>query len=363
MEGRNMTRRVWLSSITPLLLAASFAAIAAPPTTYRLTHICTNDPTIFTVGCSVFGINNRGELVGSRPLNGVPQVAFIWREGEFIDLNALLMNTNFAFAVAINDRSEVVGQFDDVQFGRRAFLWRRGEITLIEVAPGRPAFAGVDINDRREVLLRAFDPQGVGEAFVWRQRDGRLTPLELLPGLESFTDTSRINNRGAVVGNGPADNPVGVVPLLWEHGTLMQVQLPQGAVGGNASDINDRGVIVGVAAFQDHGAGYRWEDGLATELPSTPSLVNDSASAINNRGAIAGTGVDVDEQRFVATLWPRRGNPVDLNARIADDDALKPFVHVHTAELINDRGHIVVRGQDSRNHPSAVSTYLLIPQH
>jgi uncharacterized membrane protein len=357
-----MTRRVWFSLITALaLFAASSVAIARPPTTYRLTHICTNDPANPSVGCNVAGINNRGELVGSRPLDDVPQVAFIWRQGEFINLNSLLMNTNFAFALAINDRSEVVGQFEDAQFLRTGFLWRRGEISRIEIAPGQFAFGAGDINDRREVLVSAFDPQGVAEVFVWRERDGHLTRLELQPGLENFTDPLRLNNRGTVVGAGPG-GPAGVLPLLWEGGAMMQIQLPQGAVGGNAWAINDRGVIVGVAIFPERAAAYRWEDGQATELPTTPSLVDPAAFDINNRGAIVGASLNLSDQNFVATLWHGQRDPIDLNTRIADDDPLKAFVHLGSANLINDRGAIVASGRDSRNHPFAGGHYLLQPQ-
>jgi hypothetical protein len=82
-----MKRRNWLPWITTFaLFTASFAAIAKQQTTYRLTHICTNDETTVPLGgCGVSDINNKGELVGYRPVNGVPQVAYIWRRGEFID--------------------------------------------------------------------------------------------------------------------------------------------------------------------------------------------------------------------------------------------------------------------------------------
>jgi hypothetical protein len=71
-----MKRRNWLPWITTFgLFTLSFTAAAQQQTTYRLTHICTTVPFDPIGGCGVADINNKGELVGSRPLNGVPQVA------------------------------------------------------------------------------------------------------------------------------------------------------------------------------------------------------------------------------------------------------------------------------------------------
>lgn len=359
-----MRRRHWLPGIALFgLLAASFAAIAQPPATYRLTHICTTNSTNPVGGCSVNGMNNKGELVGSTLLSpfGFPQAAFIWREGEFIELNALL-NTNFALASGINDRSDVVGEFEDDQVLRQGFLWRRGKISLIEIAPGRFASHAGSITNRREILVSAPHPQNVLEFFVWRERDGRLTPLEPLPGIPSNELAPLVlNNRGAVVGNGPG-GPAGVLPLLWEDGTVMQIQLPQGALGGDAAVINDRGVITGVAIFPERFAAYRWQDGQATELPSTPNMTNNQPVDINNHGVIVGFSFHVDDEQTAATLWPRRGDPLDVNTLIADDDPLKPFVRLRSANLINERGQIVASGTDSRDPPFSNSHYLLTPQ-
>ena len=128
----------------------------------------------------------------------------------------------------------------------------------------------------------------------------------------------------------------------------------QGALGGSAAAINDSGVVVGDAIFAEHAAGYRWQGGQPTELPSRSSagLVGANPLAINNRGAIVGSG---------PTLWLGLGDPIDLNTLIADDDPLKPFVHLGTAHLINDRGEIVATGNDSRSPPFSRSHYLLTP--
>jgi hypothetical protein len=65
-------------------------------------------------------------------------------------------------------------------------------------------------------------------------------------------------------------------------------------------------------------------------------------------------------QDRIATLW-RGTTPVDLNAVIAADDPLRPFVELQSALSINDRGQILVAGHDSRSNPDDESFYLLMP--
>jgi uncharacterized membrane protein len=358
-----MTRRNSLSLITMLALCAmSFAAPARQQTTYRLTHLGT---TVFendtTVVFGVFGINESNELVGSRPVPG-GVIAFIWRDGEFQDLNPLL-NTNLAFAEEINERSEVIGDYWDEQQDRfRGFLLRRGEITRIEAVPGEISLLALDINNRPEVLIRSQDAQFALRGFVWR--DGHLTPLEPLPGSGTFA--RRLNDRGAIIGT--AFLPATSVPVLWQDATVMQIELPEGAVSGIGMDINNHGAAIGNASFPDipfvqsgYSAGFLWREGQATELPSPDGRNSNFAWDINNRGVIVGYSFRPSEES-VAVIWPRRGDPVDLNELIAEDDPLKPFVHLREGSSINDRGVIVASGFDSRNEYST-STYLLTPQH
>jgi uncharacterized membrane protein len=214
----------------------------------------------------------------------------------------------------------VIGAYggEDSAASRRCFLWRRGQITLLQTASGQFVESLSDINNRREILVFMRSPRGGTDRFVWR--NGQLTRLELLPGFESSDhDPLVINDRGSVVGN---TWPTGPVPVLWQDGTIMQIQLPQGARNGFAEAMNNRGVIVGEATN-----------------PGEPPVAT-------------------------AAIWPRRGEAVDLNALIADDDPLQPFLHLLVATMINDRGVIVANGRDSRTVPMpSGSSYLLTPQH
>ncbi len=352
LEGSHITRRIWLPFVATLTLLAGSATAIAQQTTYRLTHLGTGT---FSTGFNFADINNRNEVVGFRFIDLRQAGGFIWRDGELHDLDPVPDNTQSAFA--INDRTEVVGLYEDAQSQLRSFLWRRGKITRIETIPGQVVEIAIDINNRREVLISSLGPQGVSSFFVWR--NGELTRLEPLPGFEGTESPVRLNDRGMVVGS--AWGPAGPIPVLWEHGTVMQIQLPSGATAGNVDAINNRGAVVGTAEFPGRVAGYLWRDGQASELRPPSGFVSTIASDINNRHAIVGTSYITGDEPFVATLWPCRGDPVDLNTVIADDDPLKPFVHLVSAYLINDRGVIVANGTDSRNEPFSNSTYLLTP--
>ena len=178
-----MMRRHWLSALTMLaLLAVSSAALPQQQTTYRLTHLGTNDS--FFDGFNFADLNNKGEIVGNRILGGFGAGAFIWRDGEFHDLDPLpAADTS---VVAINDHSEVVGAYRNEQSQLRGFVWRQGKITLLQTASGQFIDSPADINNRREVLVSIRDPQDVLRFFVWR--NGQLTRLEPSPCCPDFED-------------------------------------------------------------------------------------------------------------------------------------------------------------------------------
>lgn len=51
----------------------------------------------------------------------------------------------------------------------------------------------------------------------------------------------------------------------------------------------------------------------------------------------------------------------DLGTLISRQDPVQPFVHLHGAMLINNRGQIVARGVDSRRTDGRTGWYLLTP--
>jgi probable HAF family extracellular repeat protein len=176
------------------------------------------------------GINNRDQVVGGTPINGLPR-AFLWENGT-----RTLLDTpagSGSGATAINDRGDIVGYVAGLPA-----RWRGGALELLPGPPdGTPAIAA-DVNELGDVLIHAekdFDNQGyllIGE---------RLRPLGIPPGADGFFPRG-LNDRDEVVGDGN----LGTGARLWRDGRFIALH----GVGVNSPevhDINNRGVMVGVA--------------------------------------------------------------------------------------------------------------------
>jgi hypothetical protein len=135
----------------------------------------------------------------------------------------------------------------------------------------------------------------------------------------------------------------------------MDLGVVAGASASFAYALNDRDQVVGIVSVGNASHAMRWSDGVMTLLPRlTQDEAASSPSGINNWGVIVGgTTISLPQFRRTATLW--FGNHVvELDSLVRADDPLKPFVHLQSAEQINDRGDIVVSGVDSRTNARIV---------
>jgi probable HAF family extracellular repeat protein len=197
-----------------------------------------------------FGINKRGDVVGWSELAGGPEFifhAFLYRNGQTIDLTPNLptrgVDAANSIGEAVNDRGAVVGSSLTVsEFPPQSspFLWRNGALIDLNFAlsPGEEGFPR-DINNTGDVVGESFS-FATEESTALLLRRGRL--IVLGPGL-----ATSINNRGQVVGFVPGVSSGGA--FLWKSGTRTELAtlLPPGSgwTALNATDINDRGQIVG----------------------------------------------------------------------------------------------------------------------
>jgi probable HAF family extracellular repeat protein len=198
------TRRLSLESLEPLCMLSG----------YTITDL----GTLGGDYSEAFGINNRGQVVGTSdtgvedPVNGLLSDAFLWSSGNLTDLGTL--GGQFSGANGLNDRGQIVGyaQNDDPD----------------------PA-------------------SGAVHAALWDQ--GTLRDLGTLPG-KLFSDAWDINNRGQVTGrsfdNNPDANPVTSPPdvraFVWQKDVMTELPLPVGFKNPFTGAINDRGQIAGFAA-------------------------------------------------------------------------------------------------------------------
>jgi uncharacterized membrane protein len=344
-----------LSAIAAIVLCAvSFAVSAQAPTSYRLTLIFKRsfDPAHENDEFEVTGINDKGQVAGYRLDRPETTGGFIWRNGEF----RIISPSSDVFIPrvwGINEWSEVAGDYSTLVPERsHGFFWRGGRFTPIEAAAGELSLRVIHLNNRRQVVVSSTNAQDV-QYFVWRR--GQVTRLEPLPGRDSRPE--RINDRGVVAGTASAGGGLSV-PVVWQEGTAMALDLPLGTTSASTRDINDHNTVLVDASASQGSVTYLWDDGQYTALPVLPGRARTQSFALNNSGVAVGT-----TDRSLATAWYGQ-QPVDLNTMVRANDPLKPFVVLQIALVVNDRGEIVARGQDSRDFETgtgAISTYLLTP--
>lgn len=183
--------------------------------------------------------------------------------------------------------------------------------------------------------------------FVWQ-----FFHMSALPTLGGNNgEASAINNRGEIVGmaeNGTPDSscPAGTssgtqLPVLWENGRPRALPLPSGDVDGFAVWINDRGQAVGNTGNCNNPMTHAvlWEDGKVSTLPDLGNGDGAIAYGINNRGQIVGA-VFADSGGAVryAALW-QNGVLKNLGTLPGDIASI--------ATGINDRGQVVGSTWDS----------------
>jgi probable HAF family extracellular repeat protein len=159
------------------------------------------------------------------------------------------------------------------------------------------------INDRGQVVGESTINSGENHAFIWE--NGRMRDLGLFPG-DLFAAASDINNRGQVVGAGAAD--FSPHALLWENGRVIDL----GGTFSQAFAINNRGQIVGVTS----GGAALWQNGVLHNLASL-SGGGSEAFDINDKGVIVGYSTTATGESH-AVMWTD-GGIVDLGTLPGDD--------------------------------------------
>jgi probable HAF family extracellular repeat protein len=256
-------------------------------------------------GSNGFGINDRGDVVGSSNIapGDLTVHAFLFSDGVMEDLGAL---RQFSLASAVNNRRIVIGSENDTsELPQDLFIYRNGAKRVI------PSAASGAINERGQIAGSDIDPEtNVNTAFIFHR--GRKRYLGTLEGDDSASPGA-INERGQTIGS--SISAAGVIRWFFHDGRRMR------------------------------------------ELPTpAPIFV---VVGLNNRGDITGTEREDGANQNVTGYLYRDGIWHNLNSLLSPRDPLTPFVTITRAAGLNDRGQIVAGGRDSRTNN--IGTYLLTP--
>jgi probable HAF family extracellular repeat protein len=218
----------------------------------------------------------------------------------------------FSWAHDVNNRGQIVGRFASDAGSHHAFLWERGVMLDLGTLPGGSHSEAYAINDRGQVVgwstvdettRTLFD--GCWHAFLWA--NGTMTDLGSLGDNRFQSYAYSINDRGQIVGiSSTGDYPTGVWrAVVWQRGTIIELDGVPEAVNTSAFDINSRGRIVGAWEGTSGGGGaLRWRRRSTDALATLPGATRTEAHAISSRGLIAGFGDSAEHPgQSHAILW------------------------------------------------------------
>lgn len=174
-------------------------------------------------------------------------------------------------------------------------------------ADGRKVYGdAVDVNEAGLVAINRtayLRNRLVSErALLWSVEQGA-TRLRGTPGRPRAAVAS-VNDHGVAVGwiRGPGKSRI---PVLWRDGTLRRLPIPRGAAG-QASDNNNRGLIVGYVVKHGYARPWTWH----INGTNRPLRVRDryaEASAVDDYGRVIGwTYSSADSYSSDTLLWLKR---------------------------------------------------------
>jgi probable HAF family extracellular repeat protein len=256
-------------------------------------------------------------------------------------------NVNFIQATLLSGRA-LIGvdgfKFDLGTLGGKNSWMNWGEINNFGQIVGMSETAIPDPNGED---ICGFGTHLTCRPFVWQ-----LFHMSALPTLGGNNgQASAINSRGQIVGmaeNGAVDSscPAGTtnnriqLPVLWENGRAHALPTPVGDAGGFANWINDHGQAVGNTGncgAMSHAVS--WENDTVTELKDLGTGAGAIAYGNNNRGQIVGSVfVSPGGATRYGALW-QNGVLTNLGTLPGDMSAI--------ATGINDQGQVVGSTWDS----------------
>ncbi|HTL58482.1 MAG TPA: PKD domain-containing protein [Candidatus Limnocylindrales bacterium] len=362
----NQVRKLWYSTVLPILVAAGRTAEGCGNDAATITNL----PPAQLGGYQVYALNPSGQLTGFFYNSSHGAHAFIYSAGAITDLGTLGGNVSIGYAM--NSAGTVVGQAD-LASGTHAFLYNGGVLNDLKTLGGSYSSAAA-INDAGQVVGESYTTNDVGPiAFLYAT--GPMVSLGTLG--SNYSSAFALNNAGIVVGESGLSNG-DIHGFVYAGGSMSDLT----TLGGNYSSafaVNDAGLIVGESsvangdthAFVYSGGsmtdlgtfggsyssafvvntnsqvagvanttndeqtrGFLYDHGTRTDLGTLGGGYS-SVWALNNLGQVVGNSALANGTQH-AFLW-RNGSMVDLNSLLPANSGWELL----SAQFINDAGRIV----------------------
>jgi uncharacterized membrane protein len=241
------------------------------------------------VSMRAHGINDKNEATGTMTMSsGGPYHAFLWRNGEVVDIG-LPSTATFAEAHAINNKTEIAGYWGGLSAGYHAYVWKNGEFVDLRM-PGGGEWVAHDIGEDSKVVGWRW----MTEAKLWI--DSKVIGLGLFPG-GTWSIAYSIAPNGSIAGAGTipdAASPSGyrARAFLYTNGQLQNLGVLPGALDSRAFANNDW-AAVGVCNFEGDSAAFVFANGVMRRIenlqPDSDLLVYE-ASGIGDDGSVSANG-------------------------------------------------------------------------
>ncbi len=249
------------------------------------------------------GINDLSQIAGYANTNYQSQDAFVWEEGNWIDISPEVYPHD-GMATDINNSFQVVGySFILGQNSRfEAWFWKDSLSTNLGSLGGNKTYASA-INMLEQVVgwsQTEDTAQFIRHAFIWE--DDMISDLGVLAG-ETSSVAYDINDNQQVCGESSHKQDVSPYlnvsrPCMWQEDEIIDLGLLPGYSGGSATAINNQGQIVGWLSINLSGSpeiAFIYDDGVMYDLnlliPENSGWVLQTATDINDFGQITGNGI------------------------------------------------------------------------
>lgn len=339
-------KKFLLLSVAAIIIVVSITFWTATQATTTFVYAVTELASLGGRESAAYDINDSGQVVGYSYPNAGLMRSVLWENGA-ITADWKPLNI-YNYASAINNAGQIACNSSPPSHvtGRCPYLWEKGKITYIGECGGSSYVNA--INNVGQVAGWNI----LSQPFVWK--DGLTTPLTVLDSNNSYSQALGINNKGQVVGFSSTQGKTHAV--LWQNGTIKDLQTLPGGSSSLASSINRYGKVVG---WSDTSSGMRqavlWENGVIKDLGTFNNNAT-QATDINVRGTVVGYSFSVagssDGSSQQAFVW-KNGIMRDLNKLLPANSGWE----LNTARAINNRGQIVGEGKFNGQQRA----YLLTP--